>query len=76
MLEIGSKMIREETTFCPSCGRSHFLMKAKNPILELDFCQVDIVSNLSIGQQGGLEYFGSSKELFSLSQSVAMSFVF
>jgi hypothetical protein len=47
-------------------------MKAENPILELYLCQVDIVHNLSVCQQGGLEYIGCSKELLSLSQGVAM----
>ena len=47
-------------------------MKAEDPILELYLCQVDIVHNLSVYQQGGLEYIGCSKELLSLSQGAAI----
>jgi hypothetical protein len=41
----------------------------------LYLCQVDIIYNLSVCQQGGLEHVGCSKELLSLSQGAAMGFM-
>jgi hypothetical protein len=47
-------------------------MKAEDPILQLYLRYVDIVHNLSIGQQGVLEYIGCSKELLPLPQGAAI----
>jgi hypothetical protein len=47
-------------------------MKVEDPISQLYLCQINIVHNLSVGQQSGLEDIGCSKELLSFFQGAAI----